>query len=98
MLKYKILLPISAILIIFLTIVDFFLFSLWPKLEFIIHNIAALAVGAALVIISYKILASKSRCKMRDKSARHQLLYLNIVVGLVMIAVHITKLIIGQCI
>lgn len=90
MLKYKILLPISAILIIFLTIVDFFLFSLWPKLEFIIHNIAALAVGAALVIISYKILASKS--------ARHQLLYLNMVVGLVMIAVHITKLIIGQCI
>lgn len=90
MLKYKILLPISAILIIFLTIVDFFLFSLWPKLEFIIHNIAALAVGAALVIISYKILA--------NKSARHQLLYLNIVVGLVMIAVHITKLIIGQCI
>lgn len=90
MLKYKILLPIGAMLIIFLTIVDFFLFSLWPKLEFIIHNIAALAVGTALVIISYKILASKSAC--------HQLLYLNIVVGLVMIAVHITKLIIGQCI
>ena len=87
MLKY---LPFTFVFVVIITSLDFFFFKLLPKTEFIIHNIAALAVGIALVFLSASLL--------KRKPLRKELLYVNISVGLVMIAAHVTKLIIGKCI
>lgn len=69
---------------------DFFLFKLSPKIAFYIHNVVALFVGIGLMYLSYILI--------KNKLKNQHFNYFIFVVGCVMIVVHISKLIIGNCI
>lgn len=89
MLKQKYIIPISFSVSIILVAADFFLFRLNPLASFRIHNSIALIIGIILVYASYKLIEGKSKNKVFYYAAS--------AVGFAMVAAHITKLVVGNC-
>jgi hypothetical protein len=90
MLNKKYVITLTFLLSSLFAVVDFFLFRLWPKFAFYIHNSLALFVGLGLIYFSYKL--------TRVKCANMYIAYLSIIAGFAMIVIHIVKLFIGNCI
>ena len=90
MLSKKYVITLTFILSSLFAVVDFFLFRLWPKIAFYVHNSLALFVGIGLIYFSYKL--------TKEKYINVHIIYLSIIAGFAMVVTHIVKLFIGNCI
>jgi len=90
MLEKKYLIPITLIISIGLATYDFFLFKIYPRIAFQIHNFLAFLIGVGLLYFSYKLITKKSGNKYIH--------LFNMIVGFAMVVIHITKLFVGKCI
>jgi len=90
MLEKKYLILITFLASIGFAAYDFSLFRIAPKIAFQTHNLLAFLVGAGLLYFSYKLIAKKSGNKYVNM--------LSMLVGFAMVIIHITKLVIDECI
>jgi hypothetical protein len=72
-----------------LALLDYSLFFVAPDLAYSAHHLLAVGVGATLVTVSWKLLG-------RATGHRYVLL-LDLLVGVGMIVIHVTKLVWGRC-
>ncbi len=72
-----------------LAIVDSSLFFVVPDLAYALHHLLAIAVGATLMAISWKLLG---------RVGGHRIvMLLDLLVGVGMVVIHVTKLVWGRC-
>jgi hypothetical protein len=72
-----------------LALLDYRLFFWAPELAYTAHHLLAVVVGGTLVAVSWKLLG-------RTAGYRNVLL-LDLLVGVGMIVIHVTKLVWGRC-
>lgn len=80
---------LSFIIAVSLTAIKYFLFAMAPLVFFISYNFLALLIGVSFIYLGYKFIKLKTENKLFN--------YFYLLIGVVMITVHITKIVVGNC-